>query len=316
MNKPLLVVLFNEAWCHLPESLPSCPIPYRLSKDPRDACRADLVVFHIPTFGGALPRDKPKGQLWVAWSMESAANYPELDAPEFLRWFDLRMTYQRDADVWVPYLDAGRLDDMRTVPRPKTEGAAAVYFASNPRAHSNRDGYVRQLMRYLKVDCFGKCLQNRRLPGKDRGRESKLGTISRYRFTLAFENSVCPDYVTEKFYDPLVAGSVPVYLGAPNVADFAPARNSYIPVSDFHSPEELAGFLKHLACDEQAYGQYATWRSQPFARAFAALARTQREHPLSRLLHLCRRRRDTSPREARTRKTRQPRVPRGRVKPE
>ena len=37
------------------------------------------------------------------------------------------------------------------------------------------------------------------------------------KFVLAFENSVCNDYVTEKIYDVFAAGVVPIYLGAPNI---------------------------------------------------------------------------------------------------
>eukprot|EP00960_Hanusia_phi_P059267 764116-Hanusia_phi.AAC.5 len=42
------------------------------------------------------------------------------------------------------------------------------------------------------------------------------------------ENSFVDDYVTEKFYQALIAGSVPVYLGAPNIHEFAPSPNSFI----------------------------------------------------------------------------------------
>ena len=42
--------------------------------------------------------------------------------------------------------------------------------------------------------------------------------------------------MTEKFYDPLLTGSVPVYLGAPNVAEHAPAAQCYIDVRDFAGP--------------------------------------------------------------------------------
>lgn len=49
-----------------------------------------------------------------------------------------------------------------------------------------------------------------------------------YRFTIAFENAIADDYVTEKFYEPLLSGSVPVYLGAPNIDRFAPSRSSFI----------------------------------------------------------------------------------------
>jgi len=40
----------------------------------------------------------------------------------------------------------------------------------------------------------------------NRGRQS----VSRFKFALSFENSIAQDYVTEKFYHPLIAGSVPV----------------------------------------------------------------------------------------------------------
>jgi len=40
---------------------------------------------------------------------------------------------------------------------------------------------------------------------------------ARYKFTLAIENYVCDDYVTEKLWRPLRLGSVPIVFGAPNV---------------------------------------------------------------------------------------------------
>ena len=36
------------------------------------------------------------------------------------------------------------------------------------------------------------------------------------------ENTVAPDYVTEKLYDAFAGGCVPVYYGATNVQDFLP----------------------------------------------------------------------------------------------
>ena len=43
----------------------------------------------------------------------------------------------------------------------------------------------------------------------------KLPLFARYKFALALENSLAHDYVTEKFYQPLLAGAVPIYLGVP-----------------------------------------------------------------------------------------------------
>jgi hypothetical protein len=54
--------------------------------------KADAVVFHVPDLAINTPNNtpnlndlaalkKPAGQLWVAWSMESAVNYPVLKHP-------------------------------------------------------------------------------------------------------------------------------------------------------------------------------------------------------------------------------------------
>uniref|UniRef100_A0A6N2K8M2 Fucosyltransferase n=1 Tax=Salix viminalis TaxID=40686 RepID=A0A6N2K8M2_SALVM len=48
----------------------------------------------------------------------------------------------------------------------------------------------------------------------------KVETLKRYKFSLAFENSNEEDYVTEKFFQSLVAGTIPVVIGAPNIQDF------------------------------------------------------------------------------------------------
>lgn len=44
--------------------------------------------------------------------------------------------------------------------------------------------------------------------------------------------------MTEKFFNPLLAGTVPVYLGAPNIREFAPGENCFLDICTFDSPEE------------------------------------------------------------------------------
>jgi hypothetical protein len=62
---------------------------------------------------------------------------------------------------------------------------------------------------------------------------SKKDIITKYKFTFAFENSNTNDYVTEKLFGPLEAGSVPIYQGAPNAKKFAPDDHSVIFADDF-----------------------------------------------------------------------------------
>jgi hypothetical protein len=261
------ILFYNPFWPSVPESLAGCPGRCRLEFDPRLLPEADVIVFHIPTLIPPIRVPKYPGQIWVGWSMESDVNYPLLSRKSFMRQFDLTMTYRRDSDVWTPYFGPRLLDELLSPPREKIADAPAVYFASNCRDRSGRQEYVRELMRHLRVDSYGRCLQNRELP-LDRGRETKLEVIAGYKFTLAFENSISPDYVTEKFFDPLRAGSVPVYLGAPNVDDFAPGDRCYIRVADFRGPEDLGRYLRSLNDDADALARTSRGRPPASGRAF------------------------------------------------
>ena len=67
-----------------------------------------------------------------------------------------------------------------------------------------------------------------------------------YKFYLAFENSICRDYVTEKFYNPLRFSTVPiVYGGADYEAKGAPP-NSYIDVRTFSSGPNLLFIIQRF----------------------------------------------------------------------
>jgi hypothetical protein len=282
------ILFYNDFWPSLPQPLPDCPRSYQLTFDRGRLSEAELVVFHLPTLTEPITTGKRPGQQWVAWSMESDVNCPLLADPTFMQQFDLTMTYRRDASVWTPYFGPDTLACLSTPPQPKTEQAPAVYFASNFCDYSGRNTYTAALMRYLKVDSYGRCLRNRTLE-RDEGRESKLETIARYRFTLAFENSVSQDYVTEKFFEPLIAGSVPVYLGAPNIAEFSPADHCFINVADFQGPAHLAGYLQLLTEHPELYERYLSWKPQGLRDSFVKMVERTTVHPLCRLAALAER---------------------------
>ena len=274
------ILLWNDDWSMAgPER--ELGDGWRLTRERRAAPLADAIVFHLPTLDSAtLPVGRRPGQRWVAWSMESDVNYPRQADPAYMAPFDLTMTYRRDSDVWVTY--APDAEALLAPPSSKTEAAPAVYMASNANDRSGRHAYVAELMRHMAVDGYGACHRNRTLAHDD-GRRAKLATIARYRFTLAFENSIARDYVTEKFYDALIAGSVPVVLGAPNVGEFAPADPSYVDVNDFPSPAGLASFLVALAGDEPRYARYLAWKSGGFRPAFRDMLASVEADPWTRL---------------------------------
>jgi hypothetical protein len=218
----------------------------------------------------------------VAYSLESDVNYPQLRDPEYMAHFDFTMTYRWDSDVPLMYWWRELRGLILQPPRPKTEAAEAVHFCSNPQEKSGRTEYVRELMRYLKVDCYGRAFHNRELAG-DCGRESKLETLARYRFDLAFENSISKDYLSEKFFDPLVSGCVPVYRGAPNIEEFAPGDHCFINAADFHGPQELAAYLLHFVKNPAEYDAYFAWKGRPLRETFLKKIEIAEKDPFRRL---------------------------------
>lgn len=55
------------------------------------------------------------------------------------------------------------------------------------------------------------------------------------------------------------SGTVPIYYGAPNFADFVP-KNSVIDARLFSTPKELAEYIIMLSNNEKEYNKYHAWR--------------------------------------------------------
>lgn len=55
-----------------------------------------------------------------------------------------------------------------------------------------------------------------------------------YKFYLSFENSICVDYVTEKFWNALLFNTVPIVYGGADYLEIAP-KKSFINILDFKS---------------------------------------------------------------------------------
>lgn len=262
-----------------------CDLPGRWTLDKGCLSEAAAVVFHIPDFREFGDARKFPGQYWVAWSMESRQSHRRITDPNIMKHFDLTMTHEPGSDIWAPYLPPAHIWQ-EMIARPiaaKTEEAPVALFQSAPGNHSGRDDFTVELSRYIKIDSYGRHFHNRTMTGPDLGRETKLETIARHSFCLALENSVEPDYVTEKIFDAFAAGTVPVYFGAPNVADYAP-ENSYIDASIFANAKDLASYLYYLIATPHAYEAYLAWRLKPLPDSLARRLRTLETSSFCRLM--------------------------------
>jgi hypothetical protein len=81
----------------------------------------------------------------------------------------------------------------------------------------------------------------------------KLATMAGYRFALCYENGVFPGYITEKLFDCCNAMTVPVYLGAPDIAAVVPPA-AFVDRRQFADDAELYRFLAAVTpAQYQAY---------------------------------------------------------------
>ena len=121
-----------------------------------------------------------------------------------------------------------------------------------------------ELNKTLSVDFRGACapvwdksLQNL---SKDGGRHGTDLNVDKYYFYLAFENALCKDYVTEKFFDALSNNVVPVVFGGAKYSAFAP-KKSFININDFPTIEKAAEYLNHLIQHPDDYLEYFKWKA-------------------------------------------------------
>lgn len=236
----------------------------RLTLDKKHIAEVASVVFHLPNSREMGDAPRYPGQRWIGWSLECKQNYRIQANPRIMKHFDFMMTYETRSDVWCPYLPkADWWRDARARATPaKTEEAPVALFVSARLNYSGRLDFVRGLSEHLRIDSYGRYWRNRDLPGPDLGKSTKIETIGRHKFCLAVENSIEQDYVTEKIYDCLGAGTVPIYLGAPNVGEFVPP-GSYIDATDFPTPAELAAYIRYLCETPEAYESYFRWKKEP-----------------------------------------------------
>jgi len=82
----------------------------------------------------------------------------------------------------------------------------------------------------------------------------------KYKIYLSFENSLCNDYVTEKFFSVLQQDVVFIVFGGADYQSIA-LNHSYIDALAFSNPSKLAEYLHLLDKNDELYLDYLEWKS-------------------------------------------------------
>ena len=247
----------------------SCPhFRCRLTYNKTDIKKADAVFFHAADMVSraelnALQLSRNPEQRWVFFPTESPSNVPQNHVINGV--FNWTMSYRHDADIFRPYgyhypITSHKEDD-DFLGFLESKDLLVVWLSSH--AGLMRDKYVRRLRIWIKVDVYGKSgIGVGGISGvcKKNSPDCKKH-LQRYKFILAFENSFCTDYITEKYWFSLALGIVPVVMGGADYDKMA-IPGSYINVKDFPTIKALADYLKRLDNNDKEYNRYFQWREK------------------------------------------------------
>ncbi len=143
----------------------------------------------------------------------------------------------------------------------------AAFVVSNP-MNEERGRAFDTLSAYKHVDSAGRYKKNISVDlgggrGGGGGEAAKIAFYRDYRFALTYENSKRAGYITEKLFHAKVAGCVPIYCGAPDVArDFDPAGFVHVGCE-----EELVAAVRRLEEDPAAFEAAAAIPALTVAKA-------------------------------------------------
>ena len=157
-------------------------------------------------------------------------------------------------------------NDQESAPLVQTARPGKVaWIVSHCDTASRRTEYALELAKHIPVDIFGACfgkpcnvtydVMNHNNSIVD---NCTLAVKNKYKFYLAFENSFCNDYVTEKFFRHF-PHSLVVVMGQADYVRVAPPH-SFVSVMDFNGPKELAAYLWKLDANDTLYQSYFWWK--------------------------------------------------------
>ncbi|POV96451.1 hypothetical protein PSHT_15120 [Puccinia striiformis] len=298
-----------------------CDTPLQIVADEADA---HVVIWSSPKtnvniseYDGEKSRRERPGQLHGFWSLESAEYYPQIKrARQQLvmkdpKAFDFEVTFKTSSDFPIPYA-YGFIDFRKAALafEARRQDKIAAAFISNCDPLNNRTQILQQLIDLLpgQIDSFGQCLNNAKSDefvqqfnlnpltnGQPQHRlsrwEEKMSIIQGYKFTIAFENSNDEDYVTEKYYQALEAGSIPIHLGQTpeQFEKFKPSTNSTLNVADFKTVEALADRIKQIANDRVSFESMLAWKNEQFPERFEEILGYGKLHEACRIAKFLRR---------------------------
>ena len=109
--------------------------------------------------------------------------------------------------------------------------------------------YINILKKFISVDILGKCGEKWNC-GERRIHDQCFDFLNEtYRYYLAFENSLCQDYITEKFFENYKYDIVQVVRGGDRYSrPVNISKQAYFNANNFRNAHEFGKVLKNHYC--------------------------------------------------------------------
>ena len=243
-----------------------CSVTY----DQTELNNSDVIIVHLHTYlAEGLPSVRFPHQKWVISSEESSESRPVLKKHWNL--FNATCTYKASSDIQtLSIIFTEKTRKTHTVSMHQSNGnpkKLVAWVASHCKTCSQREEYVKMLQKHITVNIYGEC-GNMKCAEVTGYYSTKLFSSpcfqminATYLFYLAFENTICDDYMTEKTLRTLELDVVPVVYGGANYSKILPHK-SFINIEDFNSAQHLAEYLQYLAQNPEEYREYFQWKKK------------------------------------------------------
>ncbi|ELT94754.1 hypothetical protein CAPTEDRAFT_124454 [Capitella teleta] len=228
--------------------------------------KGDAVLFRPFRTGlkDFLPTRHPPNQKWIFHERESP--YRTWDKyrmkMDFWASFNVSVLYTGDADIiYSRYaVQCEKNPEYKPQFPPnldyiKNKTGVALWIVSDCTSTNGRRDYVHEMQKYIDIDIYGGCGKGE-VCGKYR--EFHIDCVNQfietYKFYLAFENSLCQDYYTEKLTKTIGLNVIPVVMGLVNYSSIV-TPGTFIDVRDFQSVKALTDYLSYLDNNNTAFNE-------------------------------------------------------------
>ena len=182
---------------------------------------------------------------------------------------DIRISYSTSSTIPLVYLCLPGIKqfviDALQLKQPSNRYGIAMFVSDCNLWFSKwRYDYLKELMQYIEIDSYGKCLHNTAMNSTRQGTKAvnhyylkiELLKSKRYKFLICFENTPVSEYITEKIWHAYMSQTIPIYYGAPEIYRQVPGVKTFIDAAKFAGPQQLAEYIQEVDTNELLYQSF------------------------------------------------------------